>query len=89
MDYTKFCPGSLAIKNPTPEYYPCPQCGEEVEIWTHELKGECLNCHTTVFKERRPSCIDWCHYAEACFGDETYQRLKGADQSAQAERRKT
>ncbi len=78
MDFRKVCPGSLAIKDPTPEDFPCPNCGAAVEIWTHELKADCPQCHTTVFKAKRPSCIDWCKFADKCFDPVTYARLKGA-----------
>ncbi len=70
-----FCPGSKVLREPTPEEYPCPQCGYKVEIWTHELERNCPQCGTTVFKERTPSCIDWCQYARECVGEETYARL--------------
>lgn len=76
MDWTKYCPGSQTIKNPVPADYPCPNCGTEVEIWSFELKAECPNCGTAVFKERTPSCIDWCQHAKECVGEEIYNRLK-------------
>src|SRR3990170_2829998 len=70
------CPGSKAIKNPTPELLTCPNCGAEVEIWTNELSYPCSNCGARVFREQHPSCIDWCPYAEECIGPEVYQSLK-------------
>ncbi len=73
----KFCPGSTSLKSPTPEYFPCPSCHNEVEIWTDEVKTTCPNCKTVVFKDRQMSCIDWCQYAEKCFGEEAYRKIKG------------
>ena len=71
-----FCPGSKTLREPMPEDYPCQQCGyKEVEIWTHELKGTCPKCGAPVFKERTPSCIDWCQHAKECVGEETFDRL--------------
>ncbi len=71
------CPGSKILKSPVPEMYVCPNCGEEVEIWTHELKRNCLKCGTPVFRPQKSSCLDWCKMARECVGEETYNRLKG------------
>ncbi|MBI4334512.1 MAG: hemerythrin domain-containing protein [Chloroflexi bacterium] len=76
MSFNKSCPGSRAVKEPTPEYHPCPNCGEEVEIWTHELSYPCSKCGTRVFRIQRPSCIDWCPHAKDCIGSELYDGLK-------------
>lgn len=87
MPRPSFCPGSKAIKEPTPEYIPCPNCGNEVEVWTHELMYPCDKCGTPVFREQGPSCIDWCPFAEECVGPERYRRLKGANPKSQAAQR--
>ncbi len=76
MSTSSHCPGSRAVREPTPEYHPCPNCGEEVEIWTHELNYPCSKCGTRVFREQRPSCIDWCPHAKDCVGAELYDSLK-------------
>ncbi len=76
MTFSKSCPGSRAIREPTPEYIDCPSCGEEVEVWTHEMSYPCSNCGTRVFREQSSSCIDWCPYAEECIGPEVYRSLK-------------
>jgi NADH pyrophosphatase NudC (nudix superfamily) len=60
------CPGSAAVKRPELLLIPCPHCGEEVEIFSDEAKAECEGCGKTVFKEKEPSCFDWCRYAEKC-----------------------
>lgn len=73
-----FCPGSKALREPTPEEMPCPNCGESVEIWTHELKATCPKCGGTVMREVMPSCIDWCKFAKECVGEEVYAKLKGS-----------
>ena len=69
------CPGAANIRIPIPSYKECPQCGEEVEIWSDELKAKCLKCGATVFKEDTPSCIEWCQFAKECIGEERYNRL--------------
>lgn len=84
MTYDKHCPGSGSIRNPVPENIPCPQCGREVEIWTDEKKGVCPGCKTTVLRERKMSCIDWCPYAKECVGPEVYERLKPAEKKDSA-----
>lgn len=73
------CPGSSKIREPIPEYFTCPQCGnQEVEIWTHELKAACDKCGALVFRPMEQSCIDWCKYAKECIGEEKYAELKAA-----------
>ena len=73
----RFCPGSLAIRQPTPEDLVCIQCGAEVEIWSDELKAQCPSCGAEATRNVAPSCIDWCKWAEQCIGSDAYQRLKG------------
>ena len=53
----------------------CPNCGNEVEIWTDELKATCRNCGTKVFRAQQASCIEWCPHAKECVGPEVYERL--------------
>lgn len=72
------CPGSIRIKEPIPEFFKCPKCGAEVEIWTHENSRKCSNCGETVFKEQMPSCIEWCEYGKECVGEEAYNRFMEA-----------
>lgn len=76
MQFNRTCPGSTSIKNATPEYILCSNCGAELEIWTDELQVKCRKCGTQNCRDRAPSCIDWCAYAEACFGSELYKRMK-------------
>ena len=73
MDH-QFCPGSKLLRQPTPEIFACPSCGEEVEIWTDEFKASCPNCHHTVFSDTTMSCLDWCKYGKECVGDTIYDR---------------
>ena len=68
------CPGAVSIREPIPEFFTCPTCGAEVEIWTHEQSRKCEKCGTEVFKEYVPSCVEWCKYAKECVGEEAYER---------------
>ena len=76
MDHT-VCPGAKILRQPRPEMFDCPQCGEEVEIWSDEIRGTCGACGKAVFREGLPSCVEWCKYGKECVGEEafgTYQR---------------
>ncbi|MEW5815464.1 MAG: HD domain-containing protein [Spirochaetota bacterium] len=68
-----FCPGSKLLRQPAPEIFVCPSCGEEVEIWTDELRGACSKCRTVVFKNNSLSCLDWCKYGKECVGEDKYE----------------
>ena len=72
----RFCPGSLATRQPKPRDLECHRCEAEVEIWSDEIKVRCPNCSALVTCDVPPSCIDWCKWAEECIGSETYERLK-------------
>lgn len=66
------CPGSKNIRQPKPEYVKCPSCGEEVEMWTDEVKAACPKCKATVTRKEELSCLEWCKYAKECVGDAAY-----------------
>ena len=72
----KGCPGATRIREPVPEYIDCPECGQETEIWSHELVGECHLCGAPLYRDVGPLCIDWCTRAKECVGEERYRRLK-------------
>ena len=70
------CPGSKSVREPIPEIHICPDCGEEVEIWTNELKRKCSSCGKAIVREIDTAyCIQWCHYAKECIGVEKYEEL--------------
>jgi len=68
------CPGAQKFRQPQPEIIKCPSCGEEVEIWTDEVKTTCSNCKNTVTRQGGQSCLDWCKYAKECVGDQVYNK---------------
>jgi DNA-directed RNA polymerase subunit RPC12/RpoP len=85
MSLFRGCPGAINIREARPEEITCPRCGSEVEIWSDELSARCPQCGCRVSRERGPSCIDWCSFAEQCVGTEKYQRLKRGNSEAEDE----
>ena len=67
-------PGSSWFSQPVPEPIMCPHCGREVEIFTNEQQMRCYYCGGLVTREKRPSCFDWCKYADQCIADLEAQR---------------
>jgi len=68
------CPGAANIRTPTIELKTCPECGDEVEMFSTDLQMDCPSCGRTVYRELE-SCIQWCEYARDCVGEETYEKL--------------
>jgi len=68
------CPGAKFMRQPKPEFFTCPKCGEEVEIWSDEIAGACPKCKQKVMKDGNMSCLEWCKYAEDCVGTEIYEK---------------
>jgi len=66
------------------ELYKCPNCGSEVEIFSDEIKVKCQKCGTRVYKEKIPSCIEWCASARQCLGEERWKQLRGEDDDESA-----
>ena len=75
------CPGQ-DMRNLRVAIYKCPSCGAEVEIFSDELRAKCQKCGKYVYKEKTPSCIDWCAAARQCLGEERWKALKGEGKSA-------
>ena len=78
--YSK-CPGQDNSKLRV-ELYKCPKCGAEVEIFSDEARIKCQKCGTMVFREKTPSCIEWCSSARQCLGEERWQQLMSKDENA-------
>ena len=70
------CPGALRFKEPRPDYVRCPNCNEEVEIWSDEPLARCSSCGFWIAREIGASCLDWCPQAAQCVGLELYERLR-------------
>ena len=72
------CPGQ-DFRNLRMELYKCPNCGAEVEIFSDEMKVKCQKRGERVYKEKIPSCIEWCASARQCLGEERWRQLQGND----------
>jgi HD superfamily phosphodiesterase/DNA-directed RNA polymerase subunit RPC12/RpoP len=68
------CPGATLMRQPAPEIFVCKNCGEEVEIWSDELRAECSNCGKYVVKDGEMACLEWCKMAEECVGTDTFNK---------------
>ncbi len=73
--YSK-CPGQ-DMRNLRVSVHKCPNCGAEVEIFSDEMRVKCHKCGKYVFREKVPSCIEWCVSARECLGEERWKQLKG------------
>jgi len=69
------CPGAANIRTPTLSLKACPECGEEVEVFSTDLSVKCGKCGFIIYNNLE-SCIQWCKYAEVCVGPEVYERLR-------------
>jgi transposase len=69
------CPGAAGLKTPTLSLKTCPNCGEEIEIFSDEMKIACPTCGQVIFNDI-VSCISWCKYARECIGEDMYQKYK-------------
>ena len=70
------CPGQDS-RDLRVELYKCQNCGAEVEIFSDELKIRCRKCGQYIYREKQPSCIDWCPSARQCLGEERWRQLRG------------
>ncbi len=75
---TSKCPGQDSRKLKV-SVYMCPNCGASVEIFSDELKFKCKKCGTVVYRDKVPSCIEWCASARQCLGEEKWRELMGED----------
>jgi len=71
------CPGQDS-RNLSAAMYICPNCGIEVEMFSDELRIRCHKCKEYVYKEKTPSCIDWCSSAKECLGVERWDAVRDA-----------
>jgi len=67
------------------EYYRCPSCGAEVEIFSDEFRRKCHQCKAVVEKDAVPNCASWCVAAKDCLGEQRYQEF--LERSEKAEKR--
>jgi NADH pyrophosphatase NudC (nudix superfamily) len=79
------CPGAANLRTPTLAIRKCPQCGEEVELFSNDVSVKCSNCGFVVYNDIL-SCVQWCKHAKECVGEETYHKIM-AQVKAQEERK--
>ena len=68
------CPGSCHGNTPQLEIRRCPECGNEIEMFSVDMKAECDRCGFTVYNDIR-QCMEVCTHAEECLGAEMYRKL--------------
>lgn len=68
------CPGSANLRTPTLAIKRCPQCGEEIEIFSNDVSVPCPGCGFVAYNDLL-SCVQWCKYAKECVGEELYRKL--------------
>ncbi|MDD5509950.1 MAG: hypothetical protein PHI12_03980 [Dehalococcoidales bacterium] len=73
------CPGQ-DMRNLRAAIYKCPNCGNEVEMFSDELRIKCKQCGQYVYQEQVSSCIEWCASARQCLGEERWEALRGNSQ---------
>jgi NADH pyrophosphatase NudC (nudix superfamily) len=76
MTMTSKCPGQ-DLRTLRVSLHKCPNCGAEVEMFSDEVKIKCQKCGKIVYREKMPSCIDWCASARQCLGEERWKELTG------------
>lgn len=71
----KFCPGAANISGtPTLAVKKCPDCGNEVELFSSDTQRKCEKCGFIVYNNIQ-SCIKWCKSARECLGEEMYKKI--------------
>jgi hypothetical protein len=61
------CPGQDKRKVVS-ESIICSSCGYLAEIFSDEIRVICSRCKNLIYKERLPTCLDWCKAARECRG---------------------
>jgi len=72
------CPGRDTRKLRV-ELHKCPKCGAHVEIFSDESRIKCYKCGEMVYREKMPSCINWCASARECLGEERWRQMTGRE----------
>ena len=72
------CPGQ-DMRNLKVSLLKCPGCGADVEIFSDELKVKCPGCGERVYRDKTPSCIEWCASARQCLGEERWRQMRGEE----------
>ena len=68
------CPGSCSGKTPQLEIVTCPECGNDIEMFSVDYKAECDSCGHIIYNDIQ-YCIKECPKAEECLGAAEYRKL--------------
>lgn len=79
------CPGAANLRTPTLVIRRCPQCGEEIEIFSNEVSTACGRCGFVIYNDQA-SCIRWCRYAGECIGPEIVRKFRDAEKGTTGEK---
>lgn len=72
----QYCPGSAGLRNNiTLEIKACPECGADVELFSIDRRVPCDRCGFVVYNNIL-ACIQWCRYAESCFGPDLVRKYR-------------
>lgn len=52
----------------------CPQCGNEIELFSIDTAVACENCGFIAYNDTL-SCVQWCAHARQCVGEEMYNQM--------------
>lgn len=61
-------------RTPTIHEKICPQCGNEIEMFSIDTSMTCECCGFVAYNDTL-SCVQWCQYARKCVGDEMYEQM--------------
>lgn len=61
------CAGISYLRTPTLTIKKCPQCGDDVELFSSDFEVQCSKCEFIVFNDQN-LCIQRCAYAKDCVG---------------------
>ena len=63
------CPGLKDFMQPTVAYVKCHVCGGNMEIWSDENIGICIDFGAEWKRpDKNASCLDYCQSADECRG---------------------
>ncbi|MBQ3736787.1 MAG: hypothetical protein II855_07660 [Candidatus Methanomethylophilaceae archaeon] len=68
------CAGKSNFGTPTLKIMKCPECGNEIEIFSTDVTAVCENCGHKVYNDIN-ICVLYCAHAEECVGTELYNKL--------------
>ena len=68
------CAGKSNFGTPTLRIMKCPECGNDIEIFSTDVKVSCDKCGHTVYNDIN-LCVTYCAHAEECVGTELYNKL--------------